>query len=298
MNRLFYKDFDSTGAINQMIKTDPHLKWSLDQAKRGSLFKALGLVVRNTSLDLPHIVATTLTPFCRYGPVFASRGEDVKAAVSLGPPSSQSTSTPPEYQPPSDFQGDTEQTDEEDIRAAVSLGPPSSQSTSTPPEYQPPSDFQGDTEQTDEEDVRAAVSLGPPSSQSTSTPPEYQPPSDFQGDTEQTDEEDVRAAVSLGPPSSQSTSTPPEYQPPSDFQGNTEQTDEEHVYTSALKELGDSEYCLPTYILTRLCHSPPRWEAVAQYKGVRSSAEASSKRAAKHSASKALWLQLGNSTLL
>jgi hypothetical protein len=183
INRLFYKDFDYTGAINQMIKTDPHLKWSLDQAKRASLFKALGLVVRNTSLDLPQIVVT-LTPFCRYDPVFASRGYHVKATVSLGPPSSQATSTPPDYQPPSNFQG------------------------------------------------------------------------------------------------------------------NTAQTDEEHVYTSALKNLRDSEYCLPTYNLTQSCYSPARWEAIAQYKGVKSSAEASSKKAAKHSASKALWLQLGNSTLL
>ncbi|CAI7585106.1 unnamed protein product [Penicillium discolor] len=259
MNRLFYKDFDSTGAINQMIKTDPHLKWSLDQAKRASLFKVLGLVVRNSSLGLQQIVAT-LTSFCRYDPDFASRGEHVNAAVGLGPSSSQSTSTPADYQPPNGFQGDTEQTDEEHVNAAVGLGPSLSQSTSTPPEYQTPNGFQGDTEQTDEEHVNAAVGLGPSLSQSTSTPPEYQTPSDAQI--------------------------------------NMEQIYDDHVYTTALKEMGDAEYCLPTYRLIPLCYSPPRWEAVAQYKGVRSSAEAFSKRAAKHSASKALWLQLGNSTLL
>ncbi|KAJ5497793.1 hypothetical protein N7453_006844 [Penicillium expansum] len=210
-------------------------------------------------MNLQQIVAT-LTQFCRYDPVFAPQGEHVEAAVGLGPSSSQSTSALPEYQPPSVLQGDTEQTGEEHVEAAVGLGLPSSQSTSALPEYQPPSVLQGDTEQTGEEHVEAAVGLGLPSYQSTSTLPEYQPPSVLRGDTEQ--------------------------------------TDEEHVYTSALKELGDSENRVPTYASNQLCHSPPRWKAVAQYKGVRSSAEASSKKAAKHSASKALWLQLGNSTLL
>ncbi|CAI7580932.1 unnamed protein product [Penicillium glandicola] len=152
MHRLFYKDFDSTGAINQMIKTGPHLNWPLDEANKTSLFKVLGLVVRNALLDLSQIVAT-LTSFCRYDPVFASRGEHVETVVSPGPPPSQSTSASPEYQPPSDFQRDTEQTGEEHVNAAVGLGTPSSQSTSASPEYQPPSNFQGNTEPTDEEHV-------------------------------------------------------------------------------------------------------------------------------------------------
>ena len=72
-----------------------------------------------------------------------------------------------------------------------------------------------------------------------------------------------------------------------------EQICEDHKYTSALKEMGDSECSSPDYSLIRLGFDPPRWCAVAQYRGVKSSAEASSKRAAKHSASKSLWLQMG-----
>ena len=79
---------------------------------------------------------------------------------------------------------------------------------------------------------------------------------------------------------------------------NTEQTYEDHMYTSALKEMGDTEGVSPTYTLNRLSLEPSKWGATAQYKQFKSFSEGSSKRAAKHSASKALWLKLGKSTIL
>ena len=79
---------------------------------------------------------------------------------------------------------------------------------------------------------------------------------------------------------------------------DTEQTCEDHIYTSALKEMGDTEGVSPTYTLDRLSLEPPKWGATAQYKRFKSFSEGSSKKAAKHSASKALWLKLGKSTIL
>ncbi|CAI7580942.1 unnamed protein product [Penicillium glandicola] len=89
-----------------------------------------------------------------------------------------------------------------------------------------------------------------------------------------------------------------EYQQSVNAQMNMEQIYDDHVYTTALKEMGDAEYCSPNYKLIRLAYDPPRWGAEAQYKQVRSSAEASSKRAAKHSASKALWLQIRGKSVM
>ncbi|KAJ5896412.1 uncharacterized protein N7473_005811 [Penicillium subrubescens] len=47
---------------------------------------------------------------------------------------------------------------------------------------------------------------------------------------------------------------------------DTEQTCEDHMYTSALKEMGDTEGVSPTYTLNRLSLEPPKWGATAQYK--------------------------------
>jgi hypothetical protein len=79
---------------------------------------------------------------------------------------------------------------------------------------------------------------------------------------------------------------------------NTEQTYEDYMYTSALKEMGDIEGFSPTYTLNRLSLEPSKWGATAQYKQFKSFSEGISKRAAKHSASKALWLKLGKSAIL
>lgn len=79
---------------------------------------------------------------------------------------------------------------------------------------------------------------------------------------------------------------------------NTKPTNEDYRYTSALKEMGDIEGFLPTYTLNRLSLEPPRWGATARYKQLTSFSEGISKRVAKHSASKALWLKLGKSAIL
>lgn len=79
---------------------------------------------------------------------------------------------------------------------------------------------------------------------------------------------------------------------------NTEMTCEDHMYTSALKEIGDIEGFSPTYTLNRLSLTPSKWGATAQYKRFKTFAEGTSKKAAKHSASKALWLMLGKSAIL
>jgi hypothetical protein len=72
----------------------------------------------------------------------------------------------------------------------------------------------------------------------------------------------------------------------------TMQSQDDHIYTTALKEMGDAESCSPHYYMTPLSLEPPRWSAVVEYKGYKSSAEGSTKKAAKHSASRALWLQM------
>ncbi|KAL2706058.1 hypothetical protein AAEP93_001308 [Penicillium crustosum] len=182
LDRLFSKGFNSTGAIKQMVEADPHLEKSLHHLNRPSLFKALGLAVRNTSLNLEQIVAT-LSQFCQY----------------KSGPSSQ--------------------------------------------------------------------------------------------------EQHVAAKMSNEPSISLSNTRNAENRRLSDVQNDTDQIYEDHKYTSALKEMGDSECSSPDYSLIRLGFDPPRWCAVAQYRGVKSSAEASSKRAAKHSASKSLWLQMGKGSI-
>ncbi|KAJ5364458.1 uncharacterized protein N7496_010171 [Penicillium cataractarum] len=77
----------------------------------------------------------------------------------------------------------------------------------------------------------------------------------------------------------------------------TQQTYDDFVYTSALKEMGDMESCVPRYTLKRMVVEPPKWRAIVQYRDLQSFAEASSKKAAKHSASKSLWFQMGKSPL-
>lgn len=80
---------------------------------------------------------------------------------------------------------------------------------------------------------------------------------------------------------------------------HTEETEvEEHFYTSALKELGDAEGSLPTYTSTQVSYQPIRWKVTVHYRDFRSSAEASSSRAAKHSASKSLWIQMGKRVIV
>lgn len=68
-------------------------------------------------------------------------------------------------------------------------------------------------------------------------------------------------------------------------------------YTSALKEMGDAECILPVYNLISLSLCPPKWGATVHFKGISSYAEAYSKKAAKHSASKALWLKMGQNVI-
>ena len=72
---------------------------------------------------------------------------------------------------------------------------------------------------------------------------------------------------------------------------------EEHVYTSALKEFGDAEGFLPSYDRTQVSLQPIRWRVTVHYRDFQSSAEASSRKAAKHSASKSLWLQMGKGVI-
>ncbi|KAJ5323211.1 hypothetical protein N7476_001811 [Penicillium atrosanguineum] len=79
---------------------------------------------------------------------------------------------------------------------------------------------------------------------------------------------------------------------------DAEHTYEDHMYTSALKEIGDIEGVSPTYTLNRLSLEPSKWGATAQYKQFKSFSEGSSKRVAKHSASKALWLKIGKGAIL
>jgi hypothetical protein len=79
---------------------------------------------------------------------------------------------------------------------------------------------------------------------------------------------------------------------------NTEQTYEDYMYTSALKEMGDIEGSSPTYTFNRLSLEPSKWGATVQYKQSTSFSEGISKKAAKHSASKALWLKLGKGAIL
>ncbi|KAJ5594038.1 uncharacterized protein N7459_000246 [Penicillium hispanicum] len=67
----------------------------------------------------------------------------------------------------------------------------------------------------------------------------------------------------------------------------------DHAYTSALKEMGDAESCLAQYTLKKMRFEPPMWGATVYYRDHQSYAEATSKKAAKHSASKSLWLQMG-----
>lgn len=86
------------------------------------------------------------------------------------------------------------------------------------------------------------------------------------------------------------------YQSPDEFQRG-QKTCDDFVYTSALKEMGDMESCLPRYTLKRTVIDPPKWRAIVQYRDLQSFAEASSKKAAKHSASKSLWFQMGKSPL-
>ncbi|OQE41378.1 hypothetical protein PENCOP_c005G03927 [Penicillium coprophilum] len=290
MNRLILKDFDVIGAINQMTINDPHLKRPLDQARRESLFRALSLLLKSEALDDSNAVAT-LSQFCRYHPVIDSRDELFEAAVSPEQHFSQSTLVTTVCQPPGDIQRNTQQTDEGPVESGVSFGPFSSQSPSSLPGYQPPSGTQGNTEQTDEGPVESGVSFGPPSSQSPSSLPGYQSPSGTQGNTAQTDEAYVEAGVSFDSSSSQSTSTLPDYQPQNILQW-TERPGEEQAYTIYLKELGDSEGFLPAYTPTQLSYTPSRWRVVAQYRGLSSSGEAISIKAAKHLASRGLWMQL------
>ncbi|KAJ5701038.1 hypothetical protein N7488_008586 [Penicillium malachiteum] len=77
----------------------------------------------------------------------------------------------------------------------------------------------------------------------------------------------------------------------------TQQISDDFVYTSALKEMGDMESCVPRYTLKRMVIQPPKWRAIVQYRDLQSFAEASSKKAAKHSASKSLWFLMGKSPL-
>lgn len=71
----------------------------------------------------------------------------------------------------------------------------------------------------------------------------------------------------------------------------------DYVYTSALKEMGECEGILPHYTSKQISLQPPTWGVTVHYGGFRISAEASSKKSAKHSASKYLWLQMGKSLL-
>ena len=71
----------------------------------------------------------------------------------------------------------------------------------------------------------------------------------------------------------------------------------DYVYTSALKEMGEAEGLLPHYTSKQISLQPPTWGVTVHYGGFRVSAEASSKKSAKHSASKYLWLQMGKSLL-
>ncbi|OQE39986.1 hypothetical protein PENCOP_c006G00451 [Penicillium coprophilum] len=178
LDRLFSKGFNSTGAIKQMVEADPYLAKSLHHSSKPSLFKALGLAVRNTSLSIGQIVAT-LSQFCQYNAGNSSQEQCVAATISNEP----------------------------------------------------------------------LISL-----------------SDRGG---------------------------AESRRLSDTPNDTQHIREDHEYTSALKEMGDSECHSPKYTLIRLGFDPPRWSAVVQYRGTQSSAKASSKKAAKHSASKSLWLQMG-----
>lgn len=73
---------------------------------------------------------------------------------------------------------------------------------------------------------------------------------------------------------------------------------EEHVYTSALKEFGDSQGVLPSYDPTQVSFQPIRWRVTVHYRDFQSSAEASSRKAAKHSASKTLWLKMGKGVIV
>lgn len=84
---------------------------------------------------------------------------------------------------------------------------------------------------------------------------------------------------------------------PGKLHRNTENGCDDSRYTIALKEMGDSEFISPKYDLVPLSLDPPRWGANVQYKAFRSQGEANSKKAAKHCASKALWLEMGHEAL-
>ncbi|KAJ5159296.1 uncharacterized protein N7500_008947 [Penicillium coprophilum] len=289
MNRLILKDFDVIGAINQMTINDPHLKRPLDQVRRESLFKALSLLLKSEASD--DSTVATLSQFCRYRHVVDPRDERLETVVSPEQHFSQSTSVTTVRQPPSDTQRNTQQIDEGHVESGVSFESSSSQSPSSLPGYQSASGTQGNTEQTDERHIDSGVSFESSSSQSTAALPGYQSASGIEEDTEQTDERHIDSGASFESSSSQPTSSLPDYQPQNILRW-TEQPGGEHAYTSYLKEFGDSEGFLPTYTSTKLSHYPSRWRVVAQYRGFSSFGEAISIRAAKHLASKDLWMQL------
>ncbi|KAJ5263825.1 hypothetical protein N7478_011430 [Penicillium angulare] len=97
--------------------------------------------------------------------------------------------------------------------------------------------------------------------------------------------------------SEETSSTRSDFYQSSDELQKTQQTYDDFIYTTALKEMGDTESYLPRYTLKRIVLEPPRWGATVQYKDLQSYAEANSKKAAKHSASKSLWLQMGKPLL-
>ena len=69
-------------------------------------------------------------------------------------------------------------------------------------------------------------------------------------------------------------------------------------YTMRLKELGDEDNEFIVYEDERVRFEPPWWRCTVNFRDVRGIGEGPKKRTAKHRASKAAWLQLGEPALV
>lgn len=93
-----------------------------------------------------------------------------------------------------------------------------------------------------------------------------------------------------------SSSTSDSNEPPGPLR-KSQQNYDDYLYTSALKEMGENDGFSPHYTSEQVCFQPPKWRVTVLYRDFQFSAEASSKKAAKHSASKSMWLEMGENLL-
>jgi hypothetical protein len=72
-----------------------------------------------------------------------------------------------------------------------------------------------------------------------------------------------------------------------------ENTSDNSQFTSKLKEKGDQESLIPEYNTVSIRVHPPMWRVIVTYGEKTAEAQSRSKRAAKHEASRKMFLQLG-----